>query len=415
MGQYEDETSEIELPETIDDQYVEQAFQRILNEEEGSYSFALWGLCGQDVSGIDMSNLSLENFRRLTFDSETKFSQEQQEKFHPEELLVRGREFTAGMTRLHETGIDGTGVNIGIIDSPFNSAIPEFDGTDGKPRVKEVFGELSDDTFHGKTTASLAAGRKCGVAPNAALYLYSTNFSKERLDEILQHIIDSGVVLDILSMSAPIQFSDKTQGLLDVLERRGLEHGKEFVFLYSERFREDFALGRASNNGEITLDEWFKAKCAQLDKDVSGNIILPCSGRTSVQLEGKGYKYNGSICGASFAIPQAAGLFAIARQIDPPLQYDEFVEIARSTARRNNMRVDPEGIIEEINRRIALEKDKSLAPKTPAGTVNPFTTREIGEATIDVPTELKMKVAGVEQSEIIREASKNEGGEYNGE
>ena len=36
-------------------------------------SFILEGFCGNDLSNIDMSGVSEENFRRLTFDSNTKF------------------------------------------------------------------------------------------------------------------------------------------------------------------------------------------------------------------------------------------------------------------------------------------------------------------------------------------------------
>lgn len=53
----------------IDDEFIEESFKRIARgiiEEDPNtdYSFILDGLCGKDVSGIDMSNLSEENFRR---------------------------------------------------------------------------------------------------------------------------------------------------------------------------------------------------------------------------------------------------------------------------------------------------------------------------------------------------------------
>lgn len=42
------------------------------------------------------------------------------------------------------------------------------------------------------------------------------------------------------------------------------------------------------------------------------------------------YKYNGSVCGASFAIPQIAGLFLLSRQIDKDIRFNEFINIIKS-------------------------------------------------------------------------------------
>ena len=82
----------------------------------------------------------------------------------------------------------------------------------------------------------------------------------------------------------------------------------------------------------------------------------------------KGYKYNGSVCGASFAIPQIAGLFAIARQIDPLILYNEFIEIVKNPERLNSegmMYVDSEEIVKKIQERSKtkgeiLEETESL-------------------------------------------------------
>ena len=41
------------------------------------------------------------------------------------------------------------------------------------------------------------------------------------------------------------------------------------------------------------------------------------------------YKYNGSVCGASFAIPQIAGLFLLSRQIYKEIRFNEFIEIIK--------------------------------------------------------------------------------------
>lgn len=85
------------------------------------------------------------------------------------------------------------------------------------------------------------------------------------------------------------------------------------------------------------------------------------------------YKYNGSVCGASFAIPQIAGLFLLARQIDEKINFDEFVDIIKNPKRVNKdgkMYLDAKEVIEEV-------QDRSRK------NTNVVTPRQIAEATID--------------------------------
>lgn len=84
------------------------------------------------------------------------------------------------------------------------------------------------------------------------------------------------------------------------------------------------------------------------------------------------YKYNGSVCGASFAIPKIAGLFLLARQIDEKINFDEFVDIIKNPERVNKdgkMYLDAKEVIEEVKYR----SRKNTHVVTP---------RQIAEATI---------------------------------
>lgn len=363
-----------EKTEIIDDQFVEGEFKKIINQimnekKESDYSFILQGLCGKDVSEIDMSNLSLENFKRLTFDEKTIFSKEQVEKFHPEALIEKGKKFSESMEKLHAEGIDGSGTTIGIIDQCFDSSIPEFEdrvvehivfdkNADGVVSPRE-YSDEDVDGFHGKTTASLAGGKECGVAPKAKLYLFGiaegTDWKEEKA-AIVKYIVDNNIKLDIISMSADVETSDETKERLDELEKEGC------TLLDSSKFWRDFSWGRINDNGEVALDELMKtmsnmpydekSRGGKVLSNIPNSVLLPCTGRTSLQTgKEEVYKYNGSVCGASFAIPQVAGLFAIARQIDPSIQYNEFIEIVKNPERLNSegmMYVNPEEIVKEI-------------------------------------------------------------------
>lgn len=75
------------------------------------------------------------------------------------------------------------------------------------------------------------------------------------------------------------------------------------------------------------------------------------------------YKYNGSVCGASFAIPQIAGLFLLSRQIDKDIRFNEFINIIKSPQMVNKdgtNYINASEIIKQVekNRMIKMEKTK---------------------------------------------------------
>ena len=378
----------------IDDKYIEQKFERIAGEiasrnAEHDLSFILEGICGEDVSKIDMSNLSPENFRRLTFDNKTIFSDEQINRFHPEKLLEQGKKFSNVKEEkgLHENGINGKGTTIAILDRYFDSSISEFEGRVVKHIVLEkdrngenvaniIFERNKENDFrkeykekymdgsHGNTTACLVAGSECGVAPETEMYIFSVgNISWEESKEMmLKYIVENNIKLDIISISADIQTSKEGQKMLDRLEKKGC------ILLDSSKFWNDFSWGRTSNNGEVVLlDELLKtisnresaenSRTDKVIKNIPSTVILPVAGRTNIHMGEDGktiYKYNGSLCGASYAIPQIAGLFLLARQIDSSIRYDEFINVVKDPKRLNPegmMYVDAEEICKEITER----------------------------------------------------------------
>ena len=96
------------------------------------------------------------------------------------------------------------------------------------------------------------------------------------------------------------------------------------------------------------------------------HIVIPVEGRTSIQVlkdengniikdeEGnriESRKFNGAICGASFAIPQLVGYFALARQMNPTMSLETFVNKAREHAKVNSngqLFIEPTEVIEKM-------------------------------------------------------------------
>lgn len=133
------------------------------------------------------------------------------------------------------------------------------------------------------------------------------------------------------------------------------------------------------------------------------------------------YKYNGSVCGASFAIPQIAGLFLLSRQIDKDIRFNEFINIIKSPQMVNKdgtNYINASEIIKQVekNRMIKMEKTKFFHDQksdtffkdksTEVYTVPPQekNTKELGKETFNEQKDTEEKIE-VEQkiAQEIRE------------
>ena len=395
----------------IDDTYVEEELKKEAEAfcEGRNTGFALRGLCGQNVSKIDMSNLSPEMFKKLTFDSETIFSSEQKEKFHPDAIREQGKQFG----NIGESKINGSGTTIAIIDRFANISEEQFEGrTITVYKVSENGVELMqpekgiflkttsvkdedglENGYHGNTIASLTVGKECGVAPNANVILFHIDGidSQKAQDKVLEFIDknkEEFTIPDILSVSASTKIDSET---LKELKELGC------AFINSDVFMKDFTWGRSSDGQELVRDEFiqytidaFRTKTGQdIGKKFDKNKLIPVIGRTSSYINSDGEeveKYNGSFCGNSFAICQAAGLFLLARQIQPKISYDEFIETIKKSQKENSehrMYVDPKDVIEKIQQvEINKENRKSDAFfEDESRGVNTIPTQQLGKQT----------------------------------
>ena len=279
--------------------------------------------------------------------------------------------------------------------------------------------EEDGDGFHGKTTASLAVGKECGIAPKAEVYLFGiaegTDWAEAK-EAILKYMLDNDINVDIISMSADTKNSEQTIKMLKELEEKGCP------FLDSSEFWKVFSWGRTSEDGtEVLQDELMKtmselpcdenSRGGKVIKSLPNSVLIPCTGRTSLQVgKEKIYKYNGSVCGASFAIPQVASLFAIARQIDPSIKLNEFIEIIKNPKRLNSdrmMYVEPEEMVEKIIEKSKTKEVKFAEDSRKENLIEEKSTQDLGKETLaeQTNTELKNEIEHEienQEQEIIR-------------
>jgi len=370
------------------------------------YSF---GICGLDVSKTDMSNLTVENFAKLSFDTNTIFSEEQLKKFHPIELLEKGKIFGLGIEKLHKAGITGEGVQIAIIDEPFDIDTPEMKNIEyayEDSRIPDQYKKV--DNMHGRTVTSLlhSISPKATINFHAVQVIEQTEESTKEINskrkEILDECLKSDENVSVISMSASIG-EEETSKYDEMLDSKKIcfvnSDSLHKYFTYAERdgLNDKIKAKRVSVNKEkfekykkTSLEmlpemklEYEKIKdknsknklqklintvtaclniktpvemsdflTEQKDEELKrqGKILIPNGGETYPQIGG-GYKYNG-VPSMSWTIPQLSGMLALAKQMDKNISYYEFVEVSKITAIINEegfLIINPEGIVRKIN------------------------------------------------------------------
>lgn len=294
------------------------------------------------------------------------------EELHSKETVTTTEDGNTQTSKL-----DGSGVNIAFIDQGFDRDMSEFEGriihhmtckwneNKGEYEVLDYTGERAGhDNFHGNTAADLATGEKCGVAPKANVYFFEIDSDGDydkRVQAILKYIEDNmgELKLDIISHSA-----GASKDALDIADRIREINGCEYI--NSQIFWKDFLPGREIN-GE-TVEAGFVESARKVPgvyEDDNGKLLtnqnamaIPVEGRTSIQVlkdeDGntiESRKFNGAICGASFAIPQLVGYFALARQMNPTMSLKTFINKAREHAKVNSngqLSINPIEVIEKM-------------------------------------------------------------------
>ncbi len=206
------------------------------------------GLCGRDISQWDLSDLSLEFFKKLCFDSNTKFSEEQMQKFNPKELLEKAKKPSQDICRLHSQGITGQGLTLAVIDTNIDREHEIFSNGNIHMKSSNNMGEVEP---HGLTVVSALTQ----IVPDSQIDYYpydKTNKNNDNIrEELIDKIIESGV--KIISMSSSFNSEEIRKRVLEKCEKAGvtLIDQPAFVKHFTFCFRD------IDENGEEHFEEAF--------------------------------------------------------------------------------------------------------------------------------------------------------------
>lgn len=319
---------------------------------EAPDEFSTYDLRWRDISAIDLQPHA-ELLWQSDFDSNTVWPQTLPEGFDPALILENGKNPGLDVRALHERGIDGRGISIGIIDLTLLTTHEEY--SDRLMHYEEI--PMSNDTagMHGAAVTSLALGKTCGVAPAAKLYYIGSKLTEADTPRVITYeyyaksihrLLDINLQLPddekirVISISRGFLLSDK--GYREVMQ--AIERAKqEGVFVVSTSMEWEYRFrfsglardpkGVPDDVSSYNFSGWTKQTfLAMSPQALATYTFFPMDNRTFAgKNSNDGYEYSPQ-GGYSWVMPYVSGLYALCCQVKPAITPDEFWQAVTETA-----------------------------------------------------------------------------------
>ena len=154
-----------------------------INNIVGDYNFDNWGVSYLDVSNVDFSKLSLEDMTHIAFSSSTIFGDRLPLDYNPYDILKNSITVGKDIKALHDSGINGEGVTIAVIDSGFQAEnhIEFKEANLTKCTLNE---EGKEYHFHMENVLAKLCGKNLGSAPKSKVLYYETSMDDDFSEEV---------------------------------------------------------------------------------------------------------------------------------------------------------------------------------------------------------------------------------------
>lgn len=297
---------------------------------------SFWGLAGVSTAKLDLRD-QLKAVNKFTFDTRTVWpaADKLPAGFEPARLLEEGKNPGLGVRKLHAAGIDGKGVGIAIIDQPLLKDHEEY-----KDRIvayTEVDTDGAGPQMHGPAVASIAVGKKCGVAPGASLYYFAVPTWKwmhnepwaEQLERIIElnRTITGTPKIQVVSISLGA-FSERPNPARWSEAVKKAEENNILVVTCDPHYLQVATLKRIENRPDPGASDYVRGWFG----DPGDALCAPAANRTLAGFRGpQNYTYDRT-GGLSWTVPYVAGVAALAWQVNPSIKPREMLELVKRTA-----------------------------------------------------------------------------------
>jgi subtilisin family serine protease len=303
-----------------------------------------------------------DSIPNITFNSETVWPKDLPSGYDPSAIMNAGKNPGLGVDALHNEGITGKGVSVAIIDQPLLTDHREYKDNLALYEEIHVMPDESSST-HGPAVASIAVGKSCGVAPDAKLFYWAIDVTKDLhnqgTDDANTAFADGEAaaidrmlaVNDTLPPNEKIRVLSISRGFTDLKDAgvqtflkaiKRAQNAGIFVlttssFQYSDFMSKDtdFAgLGRTDLMGDAdNLSSYTLGRFEQSDAETFVNkLLVPMDSRTTADPSGEADYVFYPDGGISWATPYVAGLYALAVQTKPDITPQIFWKTALNTS-----------------------------------------------------------------------------------
>lgn len=318
---------------------------------------------GIDLRNTDLSALDLSNeYSKLmlsTFDDKTEWPNTIPSNFDSSEIMDMGINPGLNIRSLHRRGIDGEGIGIAIIDQPLD--VNHIEYKDNLLYYNELSNARSIQVeMHGPAVASIAVGENCGVAPEADLYYiasYAGIFGRNGFEYDFSYIANAIEYIIQINNSLPddkkirvisisVGWNNTQKGYDEIMEacRKAIEQNIFVISATNDDLYDinlDFyGLGRYPTENPDLYESYSDTAHSRNNSSMYSNnnetLLIPMDSRTVASPTGSNDYVYYRLGGLSWSIPYIAGLYALACQIDPSINYHQFWETAIDTSLTTN-------------------------------------------------------------------------------
>ena len=312
-----------------------------------------------DVRSVNCVNKDLSKYtaEQISFDNGTVFPKDTSKlpaAFDASVIMEKHKNPGLNIRKLHEQGIDGTGVSMAIIDTKLS---PHVEYNDNLVYYQEFLSDNHRNTegeMHGAAVSSIAVGKTVGVAPKAKLYYFAADLADGRFqnDEIkvktseyyaaaLRKIVEINETLPdkekivVVSVSAsPINSRNpeiwnealekaKQTGVFVTTTRIGSEYKlfDDGVYRFVWADPDDFESYREKN--------W---KVGNVPHEIpQKTLCFPMDHRTTAAPNGIDDYVHYANGGWSWMKPFEAGVYVLAKQVKSDITPEEFFKVGLET------------------------------------------------------------------------------------
>jgi hypothetical protein len=324
-------------------------------------------LRGSDCSSLELGKEQMNDLLHASFDSKTKWPVSLPEGFDPKRQMDLGISPGLKVRLLHQKGVTGKGIGIGIIDQTLLVDHREYCD---RLKLYEEIHNASDPAcamMHGPAVASIAVGRSVGVAPEADLYYIAETHGNsggqgkfdwdftwtakciDRLLEVNKTLPESNKIR-VISISVGWSKGQKGYAEANEAVRRA---AADNVFVITTGVQETHklyfhGLGRQpyddpEETGSYTAGAWWAERffSGKWSIDAGRYLLAPMDSRCVASPSGPEDYVFYAEGGWSWSVPYIAGLYALSCQVDSQVTPEVFWTTAIKTG--DTVTVEHEG------------------------------------------------------------------------